>query len=279
MILTAESESLLELKSPPVVVCKLMELYSSDYHEEEIVDIVQVDPAITAKILNICNSPYVAPREPVSSLQQAVSLLGLGQLVNIVWNITLGHLLRLPLGFYEIPPDGLWHHSVTTAVTAQELCRLQSNPAVSEEVAFTAGLLHDIGKIVLNQALGSDSEKLRESLADEGVSIVAAERALHGGDHAQVGGDILRSWNLPSTLCEAVAHHHDPSSDQGDISDLVHIADYCAHAYGASYGYESFRFEMNPLALETSGLKDEHIEKATIGLHLRSSEVQAFIGI
>ena len=74
---------------------------------------------------------------------------------------------------------------MTTAVAAQELCRLQSNPAVSEEVAFTAGLLHDIGKIVLNQALGSDSEKLRESLADEGVSIVAAERALHGGDHAR----------------------------------------------------------------------------------------------
>ena len=276
MSVAKETDSIRELKPPPVVACKLMELYYADYHNEQIVGIIQIDPALTVKILSVCNSAYYGGREEIGSLDQAISLLGFGKLINLVWKICLGGALQRPLDCYGIPEQGLWQHSVTTAVAAQELCRLHPNPPEPDDVAFTAGLLHDIGKIVVNQALKSDSDKLLELLRKEEHSMTEAERVLQSTDHAQVGGGILEEWNLPSCLVEAVTRHHDPPLDRAALSSIIHLADWCAHTLGASYGYRSLSNRMKMETLDALRFTSKHLEDALVRIQMRAEEIADF---
>ncbi len=277
MSVTKERNSDLDLKSPPVVACRLMELYYSDYDNEEIVQIVQIDPALTAKILSVCNTAASGISDPVGSLPQAISLIGFGPLINLVWKLSIGGTLQRPADLYGIPENGLWRHSVTTAVAAQELSRIHPDPPEPEDVAFTAGLLHDIGKIVINQSYNLSPNGLRDLLKKNGVSIVEAEKTLNRLDHAAVGADILRQWKLPEILIEAIARHHDPPADTVALSSIIHLGNACAHMMGASYGYQSLS---NPIETEsptTLGFGADAMERAMIGVQLRSEEIENFI--
>lgn len=256
-------ESIDHIQPPPVAVTKLIGILAQEFHTEEVIDILQTDPALTAAVLKRCNTAFFAQRGGVSSLNQAIQLLGTSTIMNIVLEITIGASLNVGLSKYGIPQSGLRKHSICAAAAAKELTKYCSILPFTPDTAFTAGLLHDIGKIAINEVLSEQEEALKEETLEEDRSNTDRERALIGTDHSEVGALILMKWKFPPFFADAVGEHHNPSPGN-QLSHLIHIANWCAHSIGLSFGFQSLSDELSPESLSVMALTETNIEEAII---------------
>jgi len=186
--------------------------------------IISKDVGMAAKILQLANSAFIGTRARVSSLLQAVSLIGTESVRTLVLSV---HVFSQCDGDSEVAAylPALWDHSVAVASLAQRIATSQRCPKAVVEESFTGGLLHDIGKVVF---LAEMSGKYREILGADPASIPAMELERLGCTHAQVGAYLISIWGLPVSLVHAVAFHHFPSQTaETQFSSLtaVHAAD------------------------------------------------------
>lgn len=171
----------------------------------DLVEVMSADPGLVAKVLRIANSALFAYSHKVESLQQAVVVLGFKAVRNLAVAASARSLSRRP-GAVE---DALWRHSVGAAIAATTLAAA-SGRLVPDE-AFTAGILHDIGKFILHQHDAGHYEAAVRLRKDRDMSSVAAEFEVFGFDHAAVGATVLRRWGLPDALVGAVRFHQNVS--------------------------------------------------------------------
>jgi putative nucleotidyltransferase with HDIG domain len=188
--------------------------------------IIEQDPSMTARLLQIVNSAYFSPGRSLSSASEAVSYLGVEAVRSLVLSIELfgGIGLSQKLG---IDVAKLQRHSLLTARIAARIVEDESQ----RSVAFSAAVLHDVGKLVLASAPYDYYEPVRGLAQLEGIAEEVAEQRLHGFSHAEVGAYLLAIWGLPYPIVEAVAHHHYPSRAKelgfGPIA-AVHVANHLA---------------------------------------------------
>ena len=176
--------------------------------------LVATDPALTARVLRLANSAYYGSARQVAAVADAVALLGMKSVRNVCLLAGTYPWLKGALPAYGLPPGALLDHSLATAVAAHAVA---GKAGLDAESAFTAGLLHDLGKIALAMWV-TPADGLLKSREDEA-------RVL-GFDHGQTGGELARRWNLPLPLVGAIACHHLPC--QG-LEDAVNVADALAH--------------------------------------------------
>jgi len=195
----------------PDLFAKLMdELRAPDPSIAAIGEIIQADVAMTAKILQLVNSAFFGLRQNVSSATQAVALLGLDMVKSLV---LMGGVFaqiderKLPAGFSL---DTLWRHSMKVGVYARTICKLEPAPKETVNDAFTAGLLHDTGILILATGCSQAYEKLIKSANDHQIDAHRAEQTAFGCSHAELGAYLLGIWGLPNSIVEAVAFHHCP---------------------------------------------------------------------
>ncbi len=184
------------------------------------------DPVLSARLLKIVNSPFYGVAGKVGSLQEAVMVLGFSSVRRLALAVSLNASFPVH-GEGEADPRRLWRHSFCTALCAQALAR---HARVDADAAFTAGLLHDIGRIAL---IAADAQRFAAVLAarPQHADLDAAEIAVLGFSHAEFGARLLERWHLPQTLVRAVEFHHLPDTAPTDaLTDLVSIADSLAHA-------------------------------------------------
>ena len=185
-------------------------------------EVISRDPSLTAQVLRVANSAAYAPEEPIVSVQQAVSRLGVGTLCGIAMTVvTQGQVFQLP--GHEARLVDLWRHSALTAAWAREIARFRRR---NVEGAFLAALLHDLGEpIVLEAVIGIEEltgMNLGEELIDEWIEEF----------HTGVGQRLLAAWKLPSWVAEAARHHHDPDQALEHLDEVrtVRLADLLARA-------------------------------------------------
>lgn len=207
-----------ELPSAPDVVARLVPLTEEDADTEELIDLIDCDPALTARILRTANSSFFGQARTVTSVRRAVVVLGLSTVRNLslgfaVWNATVDRVAREHA-------RRLWDHSLAIALAAQHLAARSSLCDGSE--AFTVGLLHDVGTLVLARHFGADYQPLLR-VAGTRPGRPEREREAIGTDHAAAGALLLERWRLPTVLVEAVADHHasEPTSPLGALIGVV----------------------------------------------------------
>jgi putative nucleotidyltransferase with HDIG domain len=184
----------------------------------EIAEVIKYDDAITANCLKLCNSSYYSLSVKVFSINQAVNMLGLKNIIMIVLaNSKSLSAYSKPQNKYCLTKGELWRHSVTTAIISQLL--LKKTRVQDDSILFTAALLHDFGKIVLDQYVEKDTENLIELTQKEGLSLTEAEKDVFGIDHAELGGIIAEQWNFPKILVDSVRNHHQEISPK-DIPNV-----------------------------------------------------------
>ena len=235
---------------------------------EDVVQVLKYDNVLTAKLLRACNSPYFGLEEPVSSVDQAVLILGHHQILHIVLTLAFGGAMTVPLAGYAAETNDLWRHSLTAATSAEYLIVTNGiDFNVDSHVAFTVGLLHDIGKLVLGQVLTPENQtNIRALIADKKNSRWEAEKLVLGTDHAEVGGALLQAWNLPEEIIEAVANHHHPIVDPNPkLSSVSHLANYLAHRLGSASGLEPYAALVDIKVAEAFSLTPARIENLTEG--------------
>jgi len=232
---------------------------------EDVVQVLKYDNVLTAKLLRACNSPYFGLEEPVSSVDQAVLILGHHQILHIVLTLAFGGAMAVPLAGYAVESNELWRHSLTAATAAEYMANNGIDMNADPHVAFTVGLLHDIGKLVLGQVLTPEHQtNIRALVEDRRNSRWEAEKAVVGTDHAEVGGALLRAWNLPEEIIEGVTNHHNPVVDpEPKLSILSHLANCVAHRISPSPGLESYATFVDLKVAEAFSLTPARIEGIT----------------
>lgn len=219
-----------------------------DHDFAQIVRIVENDAVLTARILRVVNSAALGLRTQVSSVSRAVPFLGDQTIVGIALELCAAHLYQDALDGYESERGALWQHSLRTAIAARELATF-TTVGVSADEAYTAGILHDIGKAVISTYLaGHTRDLLRATDTGEVQDYLEAERRQLGTDHCEVGAELAARWNLPAPLCAAIRHHHNPSASAGEHLGLVysvHLGDFLAMMAGAGTGTDTLAYSLD----------------------------------
>jgi putative nucleotidyltransferase with HDIG domain len=194
-------------------------------------EIIRYDQALSTHLLRVANSPFYSPRNPVTEVQRAVVMLGFEQVKKIcVYYATQG-ILKKP-GLAE---KLLWEHSLGVSIAARTIAE-QWHPDLAPS-AFTAGLLHDVGKSVLLGIPEADYETLLRTFYNDGVPLVELEAEALGVTHEVVGGEVAVHWKLPEVLVTAIRYHHGPVpedlvSDQMNLTRVLRLGNRFAHVAG-----------------------------------------------
>lgn len=244
----------------PATAARLMPLLQNpESSADEIEDILKYDPGLTANILKLTNSAYFGIPSRVSSVRQAIMLLGWKRLLQLVMTMCMSALMKKPVPGYDLPRGALWRHSVAVSVAADLLVKSLSISDADE--VFTAALLHDIGKLVLGDYVQEDLEKI-EGMVTKGISFEVAEFVVLGTNHATIGARILQNWSLPQELVNAVSWHHDPENCDHYcmLSDVVHIANIVGRRVGFGKGRDGQALEPSLEVAERLGVNQGHID-------------------
>jgi putative nucleotidyltransferase with HDIG domain len=220
----------------PVSVSRLVSIVARDnWAFSDVEQVIAYDQALTGRLLQIANSAASATLVRIGTVKEAIIRVGIGPVLSFAMAASIGKSLRRALPQYGLGEGDLWRHSVAAALAAEVLTAMCTRQVPPE--AVTAALLHDVGKLVLARYL---TPELLVGLAEARVrderSSMQAEVEVLGVHHGALGGLIVRHWNLPDRLAEAITHHHDPDRAHDVICDVVHIANVAAkrvHDLGA----------------------------------------------
>ncbi len=225
--------------SPSLLPKLLPALSDVDTNFDEVVRVISMDQSLTAKLLQICNSAFFGQTEPVSTVAEAVNRVGYQSVYLLVATINGSNCFPCPSP-KGIDTGKLWRHSITTAFNAKFVAE---SAGLDGNLLFTAGLLHDIGKMVMAQA---QPQAMGNTLYLP-TTAAATEREvmLFGFTHAEVGAALLEKWKLPAQLALGVRHHHDPAAAQGfaPIAACVSLGNQVTHS------------ELHPKILESAECK------------------------
>ncbi|MEA3545797.1 MAG: HDOD domain-containing protein [Thermodesulfobacteriota bacterium] len=240
------------VKSVPMLsasASQLLQLTSQADHDlVDVINLVRNDANLTARVLKIVNSAAFGLINSITSIDRAVSYLGERIIVSIAIGDCAGKLFEKELTGYEAAGGDLWKHDLRTAIASREVVT-QSGVDLSPELAFTAGLLHDIGKALISDYLqGSVVDAVKMLTTEEDLDYLDAEEKLAGFDHTRAGYELAREWQLPDELAEVILHHHEPSRASAEHRPLVyavHLGDNIAMMGGFGTGADSMRYKLD----------------------------------
>lgn len=230
-----------------------------DLDVDAVVDVVRYDPSITANLLRLANSVYARGRMPVTTAHDAVVRLGVRRVVSLVVAESFRGTLPPTLPGYDVEASTFLRHSAAVAVLAQHLAHRGN---VAE--AFTAGLLHDLGKLVTSQFLAQHRPALDAEAGSERL-FFSLENELLGTDHAHLAEAVGRRWALPAPVIAAARWHHRPlEAPEADrpIACVVHVANALAHALGFGADRGELKRKLEPAACAALRLDGVGLEAA-----------------
>jgi putative nucleotidyltransferase with HDIG domain len=233
-----------------------------------ILDVVRYDQSLTGQVLRLCNSAYFGLSRKIASLKEALAYLGSMPLLQLVLGVHCNAILQSAQPGYGLMSGMLWKHSSATALACDRVGRLVA--AEKPEALFTAGLLHDIGKVILGNFLAERYEEILELITGNPMTFHEAERTVLGYTHAEVGELIAERWKLPDVIVASARYHHAPGEYEGQDAtitqtvEVVHLADSVALTMGMGIGVDGLQYSIDTDVARKYQLMEKHLEKLTI---------------
>jgi putative nucleotidyltransferase with HDIG domain len=228
---------------------RLMQIMVDPDHElVDVVALVKLDSILTARLLRIVNSPVFGMLKAVSSVDRAVAYLGVQTVVSVALADSVSKMMNQQLKGYESRQGDLWRHDLFTALAARQVSHFAKD-SIDGDLAYTGGLLHDIGKAIISGFLEGTADKATEGI-DSGKSAdyLAAEQEVLGLDHAEVGYELALAWQLPDPLPQLIRHHHRPGmvdEKYRSAAYAVHLGDIVAMMSGCGTGSDSMQYKLD----------------------------------
>lgn len=215
------------LVSPPDLCVRLFSLLESgEASAAEIGEVIGHDPSLTARLLQLVNSSFFNFARRIDTVSRAVTVLGTRELYSLVLAVSaIKSFSNLPVSLVNI--DTFWRHGIFTGLLARDIARQLR--VLHPERLFIAGLLHDIGSLVLYARMPEQMRDLMLVCEGEEDVLHRAEQEQLGFSHGDLGGALARIWNLPEHLQDAITHHHDPEAGQTPDAAIIHLADALAN--------------------------------------------------
>lgn len=246
----------------PQVISKVIALAenpnanAADFENE-----IMKDQGLTTQVLKLANSAYYCGSRKVMTVSQATVRLGFKTIKNMVLASFVSKVLSNEMQGYGLEKEALWRQSQLCAITARLIAkRIKYN---NPEEAYTAGLLKDIGKVVLDTYLQDAYKIILQVVEDRQCSFIQAEEEVLGYHHGQVGGQVARKWQLPDELTQAIEFHHEPgrATLNKQLVGIVHVADGMMMMMGNYLGVDGLAYVLSLPVLELLGLQDTMIQE------------------
>jgi len=272
-----------EIPSLPVSVAKVMEICNNvSVRPSDLNRVISLDPVLTGRLLKLINSAYYGLGTHVTSLVKAITMLGINTVKNLALSSAVLSTLPKNKKVHGLDMEGFWRHCLCVGVTSKFLAEKQGVESMYLEEYFTAGLLHDIGKIPLNAVLSGDYISAVTMAGSEHKSLFEAENENFGFNHSFAGKMIAGAWKLERPVADVIAHHHEIGGYSGENLHIicnVAIANYFTLVYEVGFSGDRKPVKPGKNIWTAVGIKENsfevlkekiygEIEKAKIFLHL-----------
>lgn len=268
-LLSASASQLLQLTSRP------------DHDLLEVIALVKTDANLTARVLKVVNSAAFSLISTITSIDRAVSYLGERIVVSAAIGDCAGKLFAKELSGYEAAGGDLWKHDLRTAIAAREVV-VQSKSGINPDLAFTAGLLHDIGKALVSDYLQDSAPDAIAMISSQDSSdYLDVEEKMIGFNHAQAGFELAKAWQLPAELREVIHYHHTPAQASEEFRALVyavHLGDNIAMLGGFGTGSDSMQYRLDPKYADYFNLSPETVDNIMLTVDLEFEKLEKSFG-
>ncbi len=268
-----------ELTSMPEIIVRLNQVVDDPYSTaKDIADVISEDPALTARLLRIVNSPFYGFPSQIDTITLATTIVGTQQLrLLALASSTIRQFANLPNQIVTM--ETFWRHSFSVAVVARTIAKLSKDP--EDEQYFIAGLLHDLGSLIIYNTIPTLAKEAITHAKHKDIPVYQAERAIIGFDHAMVGSALLKHWNLPEGLVESVGCHH----ELGDLDvhpkykAVTHLANIIANSINPGLLLYRQTLEPEPQAWGLIGLESDNIDEALDDIEREINEAISAFGL
>jgi putative nucleotidyltransferase with HDIG domain len=211
----------------------------------DIADVILHDPLITANLLRICNAAYFGLPRQIDSVQDAITLLGLQKIVDLVLLKCCIQVLGRQQRGYGLHEGELWRTAVSGAVIARKISEREGTQ--SRQLIFTAALLKDIGKVILDRFVADSFEQIDDFIKNDGLSFNEAEKKAIGIDHAELGALVAKKWNLSPKMVYIIRNHHmsEESARKDFETSVVYLADTLCMMMGIGGGVDGLAYRFH----------------------------------
>ncbi|MFQ5962814.1 MAG: HDOD domain-containing protein [Candidatus Scalinduaceae bacterium] len=250
-----------DLPPLPQSISQILELTrSANSSAQDLTRVFERDPTLTANILKLANTSFYGFNRKITTISHAIVCLGFNTVKSIALTASTQDMLNNEISAYNLGEGMLWQHSTSCATCARIIAqRIRYKDC---EEAYIAGLLHDIGKIILSSFAEEQYDQIVEKTKDNKTPFNIAEKEILGFDHPQIGGKIVEKWNLPPILVEAVQYHHQP--DKAEINKtltyIVHLADAISDMLGIGLGSDGLMYVFEENTFDILGIRKEDAE-------------------
>ena len=254
-------QSVTSLRPMPSNITRILkQMENPDITIDMLVGLVSLDQALTALVLQMSNSVSLGYSRSCTTLYESIMYIGMKRLKSILLTSSATDMMNKKLNGYRFGAGELWHHALVTSVCAEWLAQGLRYP--NPEEAFVSGMLHDIGKLLLDQYVFRNYDTITDWVHHYKLPLWQVEEKLFGINHAQVGGLIARRWNYPQALVDAIQCHHNPSlsTAHNQLSAIVNVANSFASEYTSAKS-DLFSFEIHPETYNILKLSPEEIVK------------------
>ena len=227
-----------QIPTMPTIAAKVMQIVNDPHSSaEDVAKFISRDVALTSKVLRLANSAFYGIPRTISSVNSAIVILGFNTIRSLVLSASVLKVFPQKPGLAaSFDRKAFWKHSFMVGIASRMVAQIyRKKKLVDMETAFSAGLLHDIGKIILEQFSNDDYVPVLKAAKDQGLPLVVVERAILGMSHADVSGMLVDKWQMPNELKGPIVNHHSPMEDKAsqDMACIVHYANHLCHVKGS----------------------------------------------
>lgn len=268
------------LKPIPGVVNQLLTVVDDpDSSMADIAAVIQYDPVITASVLKTCNAAYFGLKHPAESIKDAVNILGTDQVIELVLLKSGAKALSGSQKGYGLKEGDMWRYSVSSAVIAKQVAIKFS--LKNKDTIFTAALIKDIGKIILERYVSESFQKIKALVDENNFSFREAEKKIIGIDHAELGAMIAKMWKFSPKMVKIIQHHHLP--DETMIMDkeiaAVYLADCICMMMGNNVGTDGLSYRFKAQVMKSQGVSADDVSLMIADYAMNIQEIENLLNI
>ena len=275
--LLKESE---RIEPVPQVIHQLMELVDDpEVPVSEITELILYEPVVTANLLKLANSAAFGFKKKVNSVHDAVVLMGLKRVVELVLLNSVTKPLKSSHKGYDLEEGQLWKQSVACALMAIAIADAVDSP--TKHLVFTAALLKDIGIIVMDRYMGDAVDQIQQAMEADNLGLVAAERQVLGIDHARLGGRIAANWNFSSAIVTTIENHHlvDALKAIPEETAMVYLADSMCSMSGINGDLFNGNYDHYDRVCRQLGLAELEVNRIMSDFYSRKEDIYGLLAI
>ena len=250
----------IKLPSLPTIFSQIIDLMSDPNSDaDDFSKVISADPSLTARLLKIVNSAFYGYRSRIDTISHAVMVIGTSELYSLCLSTSVLTM------FKTIPPTlvdmtSFWMHSIGCGMIAKKIAARRGE--ISRERFFVAGLLHDIGRLIIYSSMPDQAHRVIARAARKNELLYDTEKAILGFDHGEIGGRLLQTWRLPGKLADVIRFHHHPDHSMESLETaIIHLADIMVNAVKLGSSGERFVPPLDPVAWKTVKLPVEMLSE------------------